>query len=274
MGKIADFSAWLLAKGTSPTTADLYCRILRDYIQYNGRDTPDERSVSDWTRELIRTNSPRTVNLKLSAVAKFCAFCGVHIRINRPKVQKRLYIDHLLTLDEVQMLISGLAADGHKRLAVIALLLAKSGGRVSEIIRLRKSDLERGYADMDTKGKVRRIYLPTPLRKELAPYTDQLRSDDYLCRNRYGRQITARGAAMMLREYAGRIGIPPEKVHPHAFRHFYAVRLYKETGDINLVADELGHADVRTTMIYLQKTEEEQRAEVDKAFTWEDKNAE
>jgi integrase len=161
MGKIADFSAWLLAKGTSPTTADLYCRILRDYIQYNGRDTPDERSVSDWTRELLRTNSPRTVNLKLSAVAKFCAFCGVHIRINRPKVQKRLYIDHLLTLDEVQMLISGLSADGHKRIAVIALLLAKSGGRVSEIIRLRKSDLERGYADMDTKGKVRRIYLPT-----------------------------------------------------------------------------------------------------------------
>ena len=38
-----------------------------------------------------------------------------------------------------------------------------------------------------------------------------------------------------------------KKITPHKLRSTYGTALYKETGDIYLVADILGHKDVNTT---------------------------
>lgn len=38
-----------------------------------------------------------------------------------------------------------------------------------------------------------------------------------------------------------------KKITPHKLRSTYGTALYKETGDIYLVADVLGHKDVNTT---------------------------
>ena len=40
---------------------------------------------------------------------------------------------------------------------------------------------------------------------------------------------------------------PNKKITPHKLRSTYGTNLYKETGDIYLVADVLGHKDVNTT---------------------------
>ena len=39
-------------------------------------------------------------------------------------------------------------------------------------------------------------------------------------------------------------------VSPHALRHTFATRLYRQTKDIRLVQKALGHANLSTTMIY------------------------
>lgn len=121
---------------------------------------------------------------------------------------------------------------------------------------------------MQTKGKVRRIYFPAALAAELAPWTDGLGEDAILCRNRYGKPITASGIAKGLKRYAGEYGIPPEHVHPHAFRHFYAVEFLRRNPNIALLADVLGHSSMDTTRIYLRMTEAQQQSEIDKTVNW------
>ena len=50
----------------------------------------------------------------------------------------------------------------------------------------------------------------------------------------------------MVKKYAKQV-TPNKKITPHKLRSTYGTSLYKETGDIYLVADVLGHKDVNTT---------------------------
>ncbi|MBL7661911.1 tyrosine-type recombinase/integrase [bacterium] len=46
-------------------------------------------------------------------------------------------------------------------------------------------------------------------------------------------------------------------LHPHRLRHTFALGLLNSSKDVRLVAQALGHSDVRTTMRYTERTEEE-----------------
>lgn len=46
-------------------------------------------------------------------------------------------------------------------------------------------------------------------------------------------------------------------LHPHKLRHTFAHGLLDSSNDVRLVAQALGHSDVRTTMRYTERTEEE-----------------
>lgn len=264
----AGFSAYMLENDLSANTRRMYLRFLRDYGVYNGDIEPDKTALMRWRDFLCGRNSPQTVNLKLTAMAKYCDFAGLDIRLHRVKVQRRTSIDRILTPEDVGRLIDGLDEDGFDRMAAIVRLLAKTGGRVSEVRRYRKADLLRGFVDMATKGKTRRIYIPEALQAELRTFAAPLGDLDFLCRNRFGGQITARGIAKGLKAAAARYGLPPESVHPHAFRHYYAVEFLRRNPDIALLADVLGHSSIETTRIYLRLTESQQKKEIDKTVNW------
>lgn len=50
-----------------------------------------------------------------------------------------------------------------------------------------------------------------------------------------------------------------KKITPHKLRSTYGTALYRETGDIYLVADVLGHKDVNTTRKHYASVGDEQR---------------
>ena len=50
-----------------------------------------------------------------------------------------------------------------------------------------------------------------------------------------------------------------KNITPHKLRSTYGTQLYKETGDIYLVADVLGHKDVNTTRKHYAAIEDERR---------------
>jgi integrase len=262
------FSAYLRGNEMAEGTRRLYLRILQDYSAYNGGSEPDRQAVRRWKAHLLEINKPVTVNLKLAALAKYCKFAGLRVEIRRVTVQRRSTVSNVITGEEIGKLLRGLEQDGRGRFAVIVRLMAKTGGRISEVVRCTKGDLMRGWVDMATKGKVRRIYFPAGLAAELEPYTAQLRPEEPLCRNRFGQPVTANGVAKMLRRYAVRYGIDPEHAHPHAFRHYFAIEFLRRNPNISLLADLLGHSGVNTTMIYLRMTAEQQKAEIDRTVTW------
>ena len=50
-----------------------------------------------------------------------------------------------------------------------------------------------------------------------------------------------------------------KNISPHKLRSTYGTNLYRETGDIYLVADVLGHKDVNTTRKHYAEIEDERR---------------
>ena len=50
-------------------------------------------------------------------------------------------------------------------------------------------------------------------------------------------------------------GIKLDKIHPHSFRHLFAIKYLEIGGTITELADILGHKSVNTTMIYTRTTD-------------------
>ncbi len=71
-------------------------------------------------------------------------------------------------------------------------------------------------------------------------------------------RITVRAVENLVEKYA-KIAVPLKKISPHKLRSTYGTNLYRETGDIYLVADVLGHKDVNTTRKHYAAVSEDRR---------------
>ena len=75
------------------------------------------------------------------------------------------------------------------------------------------------------------------------------------------RRITVRAVENLVKKYA-KIVTPLKKITPHKLRSTYGTELYRETGDIYIVADVLGHRDVNTTRKHYAAISEDHRRAV------------
>jgi len=71
-------------------------------------------------------------------------------------------------------------------------------------------------------------------------------------------RMSVRNIEYMVKKYASNV-TPGKHITPHKLRSTYGTSLYRETGDIYLVADVLGHKDVNTTKKHYAAIEEERR---------------
>lgn len=72
------------------------------------------------------------------------------------------------------------------------------------------------------------------------------------------KRITPRAVENILDKYI-KIAVPLKKITPHKLRSTFGTNLYKETNDIYLVADVLGHKDVNTTRRHYAAIEQDRR---------------
>lgn len=78
-----------------------------------------------------------------------------------------------------------------------------------------------------------------------------------------GNRMAVRSIEVMVKKYCTMINTN-KKITPHKLRSTYGTALYRETGDIYLVADVLGHKDVNTTKKhYAQMNNENRRRAAD-----------
>ena len=72
------------------------------------------------------------------------------------------------------------------------------------------------------------------------------------------RRIGVRAVENLVKKYA-KLVTNLKNITPHKLRSTYGTSLYRETGDIYLVADVLGHSDVNTTKRHYAALEDERR---------------
>ena len=73
-----------------------------------------------------------------------------------------------------------------------------------------------------------------------------IKDPDALFLSLQGRRINVRSAEKLVKKYAA-YAAPLKKISPHKLRSTFGTALYRETKDIYVVADILGHRDVNTT---------------------------
>ena len=140
-------------------------------------------------------------------------------------------------------------------LAIVTTLVG-TGMRVSECvgININDVDLANDCVKVTRKGGNETIlYFSDEVHDALASYM-LLRKDkeplpgheDALFLSLQGKRIGVRAVQNMVKKYASR-SVKLKNISPHKLRSTYGTNLYQETGDIYLVADTLGHADVNTT---------------------------
>lgn len=224
----------------------------------------------EWKRELQRSGlNAKSINIKLNAFNSFCKMTfNDGAKLKTMRIHQSTAISNVISISDYNRLLDGLRNDQNIRWFFNVKLLSSTGARVSEYVQLRKADFLRGYSEMWTKGKLRRIYIPKLFRAESAEYYSKFAPNDFLAIGRTGKQLTTRGVSQMLKTFATRYDIDEKVMHPHSFRHMFAIEFLRKNGNISLLSDILGHSSVSTTAIYTRMTKEQQQAEVDRAIDW------
>ena len=75
----------------------------------------------------------------------------------------------------------------------------------------------------------------------------------------------------LVKKYA-QMAVPNKHITPHKLRSTYGTALYRETGDIRLVADVLGHENINTTIDYYAAIEDEHKREAANAVNFHRKD--
>jgi integrase/recombinase XerD len=78
--------------------------------------------------------------------------------------------------------------------------------------------------------------------------------------SRNHRAISRRQVYDLMAKYSELAGLPAEKSHPHALKHSCGTHVLAITHDIMATQFQLGHADLRSTLIYSAFTQEQELA--------------
>ena len=263
---IDGFRNYLYEEELSKNTVATYIKGLEMYAErYNEITKPN---LIEFKRYLMDNFKPQTVNLRITALTNYCKYKGLPERIKLVKEQKKTHVENIITEGQYKKLMHCLKKDNNQRWYYNILLLAKTGMRISEALRVTKKDILMGKVTMHSKGHMRTIYFPKSLIEEMKDYLKRFDDNEIVMQNHWGKPITSRGVSGKLQGFAKLYDIPKENLHPHAFRHFFAIEFLKRNSNIALLADLLGHSSVKMTQIYLRQSQEQQQQAVDKAVNW------
>lgn len=144
-----------------------------------------------------------------------------------------------------------------KRNRTIIYVLLDTGMRASELCGLRIRDIDlktQKIVIQNGKGDKQRVVpfsanTGQALWRYLATRKDES-VNSILFPSKSGRQLPARELYHILHKIGERAGVPD--VHPHRFRHTFAIQFLRNHGDVYTLQDILGHSDLDMVRRYLR----------------------
>ncbi|MBR1814306.1 MAG: tyrosine-type recombinase/integrase [Lachnospiraceae bacterium] len=259
------------------TITPIQLEMYMEYLKYYVNEDAEEDHI----------NKERGISRKMSCLKTFYNYFykkellanNPAALVTLPKIREKEIIR--LDIDEVAKLLDVVEDGGtltahqqafHEKtkvrdLAMLTLLLG-TGIRVSECVGLDITDVDFRNAGIKVHrkgGKEVVVYFGDEVEEALQDYLMERKQilaesghENALFLSLQNKRISVRAVENLVKKYASQItGV--KKITPHKLRSTYGTSLYRETGDIYLVADVLGHSDVNTTRKHYAAQEDERR---------------
>ena len=259
---------------------DLEARDIENYLSHLSFYEIDEKVVK---------NSERGKARKLASVRSFFKYLFNHdllkadvaSKVKTPKLHTKQIIR--LETDEVERLLDAVDrpvtfSERQKNYnlntktrdnAIVTLFLG-TGIRISELVGLNIEDFDfnqNAFKVTRKGGNQSILYFSDEVKNALKEWLEKRETLDLPPEERamfislQNKRICVRAVENLVKKFA-REGAPLKKISPHKLRSTFGTNLYKETKDIYIVADVLGHKDVNTTKKHYAAINEDMRKAV------------
>lgn len=276
-------------------TKSVYIRYISDYMDFVkdvGRDicainTYKEMSLNDINQYVnhirySKANGELTENkesirrARIAAVKSFYAYlldCGIIEknpcdRVKLPKLTQDISVVSM-TEDEIQHVKETIMKSNDKwakRDLLIFTLGCRTGLRVTALCEIDIKDIDfknRMITVVEKGNKKREIFIGKDTMEMIKRWIEERGDipgcDALFISNRLGR-ISQRTVERMILKYTSDLG---KHITPHKMRSTCGTNLYEKTGNVYLVADQLGHKNIANTMRYTRISEQTKRNAAD-----------
>ena len=284
--------AWLEdlnQQGKSRLTIAAYRRAVHHFADWSQRTYGEDfdpatiiaRDVRDWKayQQSVEKAAPRTINQRLVGLSRFFAWAisAGHVRVDPTVGLRSIPLPARqprgIPAKALRKLLRTVHQSEHRRDIALLELLAGTGLRVGELLRLQVGDVKigdrSGYVTVrrGKQGSFREVPLTNDVRQALTNYLKSYpgkeEADAPLWVGTRGPLNHRSSVLRVLNKYALQAGLPA--VHPHALRHTFATRyLEHNPDDLRGLAALLGHSSLDTVMIYTEPSLEALTERVEK----------
>lgn len=258
----------------------------QEYLKYYESENGEQKNgASSIARKMSSLRSFLDYFYKKEMLTK-----NVAMQVDMPKLHEKAIIR--LEPDEVAIMLDNIenyenSLTGKKKdfflktkirdIAIITLFLG-TGIRVSECVGLDINNInfqENSIRIIRKGGNESVLYFGAEAEKALLDYIEGPRvlaamqsapgEENALFFSLQKKRISVHAVENLVEKYAKEF-VPQKKITPHKLRSTFGTNLYQETGDIYLVADVLGHADVGTTKKHYAAIKDQNRRKAAQAI--------
>ena len=218
--------------------------------------------IRNWISYLLENNLKSTsVNRKISSLKSYYKFLLLSnyvdtnptLKLISPKSSKRLPVfvekdnmDSLFDKDFFEDSYEG------KRDKLIIELFYFTGMRLSELINIKTSDIDKVNSQIKVIGKrnkERLIPITFNTLKDLNEFINFYEIENFLFAEGNGKKLYSKKVYRIVNKYLAKISSIKKK-SPHVLRHSFATHMLNNGADINAIKEILGHANLSATQIY------------------------
>jgi site-specific recombinase XerD len=212
----------------------------------------------------IKKQDAKTINAKLIALSKFNEFLLDKMQ-NDIVISKRDYIKvqnefaspATVCKKEVEAFRQQILENESKRDYAIVTIMAYAGLRISEVLNLKIQDIDLVGAEITVKqgkgNKQRVVYANDTIIYAVKEHLKELNiHSEYAFVSNRNKPLDRTVVNRLFNKHS-------EKITPHVLRHFWCSNALEKGYSVHEVANQAGHSNIHTTLLYMNPTREEMK---------------
>ena len=260
---------------------DQFFAFVKAQFHLNSEQAVIHAHLRAWVVSLIESQlNPVSVNRKIACLKSYFKYLRSRgFIVNNPasrirplKTEKKL--PSFLRLSETTLLLDHIEYENSfsgKRDKLVIELLYASGIRLSELINLKKDDVNFHDGTLKVLGKRNKErlvpineFLIKIIESYLLEYKSEQKSQAYLLLTDKKKQMYPMFVHRLVKKYLSQI-TTSKKLSPHILRHTFATHMLDKGAELNAIKELLGHTSLAATQIYTHNSMEKLKKTFDQA---------